>query len=230
MIYFIHIPHTGGRSICTALTKIFPDHQCIHHTSEIEPGKEFVYGHTHPLPPQSGLFQFAFLRHPVHRIVSHYCYVRDIMEGPSSPLKSGYMNIGLRWPMPLEGFVTYPPFENIENGMIKQLAGLPCVNEPGNSKVTGKDYQTALGALKKMDLVGVTEAYEDGFWGLFQRFGLALPRIPHEGESQNKPDYDQCFIDFVLDKNSFDAELYYESFELPQAALTTLKAHGKIAK
>lgn len=207
MIYFTHIPHTGGRSICTALTQAFPDHQCIHHTLEILPGKGFVYGHTHPLPPRIGLFQFTLLRHPVTRVLSHWCYVRDAMEGPPGVIKSGYQNAGVRWPLNLEQFVDQAPFENIENGMVKQLAGLPCVNEPGNTQVRNRELKEAKRALQQMQFIGNTEDFTADVGVLFRRLGVAAP-IPWEGRSENKPELSQGLYDFIIERNKYDVMLY----------------------
>lgn len=63
-LIFIHVPKTGGRSVCEAFKQRF-DHFTIAHYQREYPGLFDKY------------WKFAIVRHPLDRMVSSYHYIKE---------------------------------------------------------------------------------------------------------------------------------------------------------
>lgn len=237
MLYFLHIPKTGGRTLYHYLSKQFPLNNQLHfHTwkellnnnpqnfenVELITG-HFGYGIYHILPKKPDYI--TFLRNPVDRTISFYhhmcCRRFENIFVPNN------------WEIPLNGLEGLLEDKEkkwlFSNNMSRHLAVDLNIPEITNNKqflyesepkfVKPDNYKDLLEIAKKnlleFKFFGLLEKFDDSLKMLNQIMGWENTRIMKIGESQGKPKYiPNKILDKIKYNNEIDLELYDFAFKI----------------
>ena len=163
LIYFIHMPKTGGSTLTTIIQKNFKKHEILpyfHYQDDIDDvlnkvhvdELKIIHGHywfglhEHFNRPFS---YFTVLRHPVERVVSLYYYLTSI-EGKRY---DRYRN------MTLDQFVMNKIEANIQTGFLSGNLKKPSV------------LKAVRNLRKHFEVVGTTEQFDETLFLLGKRYG-----------------------------------------------------------
>lgn len=216
---FLHIPRTGGTTLNAVFERFFAGRPQYHTgrpgSSHIEDCARFV-----ALPPQrrdqyayvaghlemaviksipGRPFVFTFLRDPVARLASLYAFVK---RTPSHHMHAWLCKTGAS----LEAFVARCPWDEVQNGMTRRLAGVPLART--SDKVL---LLKAVASIKRFfGFIGLQEAFDDSLACLGRLFGMdtgALRYVP-QNVSPTANGVDQTAREAIAFYNSLDTALY----------------------
>ncbi len=217
MLYFLHIPKTGGTSLINALrasTDLYVIPSTIPLTSKgynlgSQVGRKVISGHVHygiheQLP---GPYEYmTVLRHPVSRTMSSYKHVKRAIKKGNARRQSGAEHIGGTF----QNFVSKSWI--VKNLATRQLCGK---GHADRSVLTQHDYDEALKNLKSIKYVGTLESIGD-FWSRLQAdYGFKAKLGYANVTSRNKAsEVSPEDTDHILMNNYWDLKLYEVAKEL----------------
>lgn len=200
-LIFIHVPKTGGRSICNLFNQRFDHFTALYYCREYP---EFFQEYK----------TFAIVRHPLDRMVSAYHYIKQHRRHPFEPIGHlGDSRVNHSMPM--------PSFQEWLSKNILNFRGSFHRESPEGGR--GQDYELGSGhwfssQLRRVSgmtdeiIVDAIFKFEDGFGLLEKWLGVGLT-IPHVNKSSHGPwhEYypqsllDQCrnFKPFAEDCSAF---------------------------
>lgn len=213
-VIFLHIPKTGGTSLKSIMRQQVANGDFVDldewYKIDGQMSVEMAAGHApwgcHQL--FSSHRYLTMIRHPVDRIVSLYHYINQLTGGAIEFWKS----LGVTQRMPLLDFVRLP-IANLDNGMVRQLVGLPFYYEQTDQFVGMTDYKVAKENLKPM-CIGLTEKFAPSAYKFAREFGWKISDIPH----LNKVEYprlnmsSEAMFDVyqtIRDRNEYDILIYH---------------------
>lgn len=208
MILFIHIPKCGGNSVIEILKAQYP--VCANLTEACPDNPDVGYGHVDPFRYAASEFVFTFLRNPIERCLSLYAYIMAL-EGDGW---KRYERLGCRKDMPPEEFFTYPRFANVDNGMTRQLAGLPFLYETQFGPLSKQDYHRAAALLLRLDFVGFTGNLNWSVARLGDKLGWQEMKIPRKNSSHKPEEVDGKLVKLIADLNRYDLRLWKQFMRL----------------
>jgi len=225
-LIFLHIPKCGGNSFLDFLKFNLPAGaafdvnlglQYARRLRELEGLDEaerlqlqFVSGHlpwgVHEWLPQGGEY-VTLLRHPVDRIVSHYCFVK---ENPKHPL---YATVTERR-LTLVEYATSGLSSELQDGQTRMLCGRASVDSlRGHAGLTRADFESACGNLLGEQMhFGLVELYAESQQLIARQLGWDAPPPPTRRNvtRQRTPlaAVSRREWDTIAAANAFDMELY----------------------
>jgi hypothetical protein len=162
----------------------------------------------------------TMLRHPVERILSLYHFERLMQERYGE-------HQGIRMPMEttLESFLQSPPFEEVDNGMLRRISGV----SPRLGGCTDDMLQQAKANLRNhFAVVGVTERFDETLMLVKKAFSwdsdvFYYPKNTNPGRKAVTLKSQEAF-NAILESNEFDFELYKFALELMDSAIESYGA------
>lgn len=221
VIIFVHIPKTGGATLCAILEKEYKDYYDIQRV-KIPMSKylqqdqtkklEVIRGHfgfgIHKLLPQKKYTYITILRDPIERVISAYYYIRR-----SKPHKLH----DLLNKITLNKFVTNRNFHHQTFNMQTRML-------TGNS---GTDLEIAKKNLKNyFSIVGITERYDETLYVMKKKYGWKIDNYRKRNVTLNRPSVKKIpkeTIEIIKKKNQNDIELYQFANKLLNNQLQQLK-------
>lgn len=190
LIYFIHMPKTGGSTLTTIIQKNFKKHEILpyfHYKEDFEEALKrvnadnlkIIHGHywfgihEHINRPFS---YFTVLRHPVERVVSLYYYLTSI-EGKRYDRYRA---------MTLDEFVMNKIEANIQTGF---LSG--SINKPSVLKAVRN-------LRKHFDVVGTTEQFDETLFLLGKRYGWPKLHYKRVNVTAKRPKIEEIPEDTII--------------------------------
>ena len=219
---FLHIPRTAGTTLNAIFERFFsgqPQYRIGRNgTSHIEDcsrfiallperraGYAYVTGHLE-MPVIKAIpgrpFVFTFLRHPVTRLISLYAFVK---RTPSHHMHAWLTRTGAS----LETFVARCPWDEVQNGMTRRLAGVPLARS--NDKLL---LLRAIASIKRyFAFIGLQESFDVSLACLGKLLGIepaALAVAPQNvnPDAKARDAVDQETTDAILYYNALDCMLY----------------------
>lgn len=225
-LIFLHIPKCGGNSFLDFLKFNLPVEgafdvnfglQYARRLRELEQLDEaerlqlqFISGHLpwgiHEWLPQGGEY-VTLLRHPVDRIVSHYCFVK---ENPKHPL---YATVTERR-MTLAQYAVSGLSSELQDGQTRMLCGRASIDSlRGHDRLTRADFELARSHLLGEDMhFGLVELYPESQQLIARELGWKAPPPPTRRNvtRQRTPlaAVSRREWDMIAGANPFDMELY----------------------
>ena len=230
VLFFLHIPKTGGTSLTTALAEHWGDELTLTpsqlNTAKAQPKEtlanaKFVYGHFSRAVcrrrlPTAPNFTITFLRDPVAHFVSIFYHLRrDTNFAYSTRITLGDKERSLQISelareLPLEEFLKRPEADLFDNFQIKYLVrGMrfdPDVQDIEGLRVLSKK------CLKELGAFGITERYQESLKLIGNALGLgaALKHLTSNA-APNKPEESEITSDIIKAieaRTALDLELY----------------------
>lgn len=206
-IIFLHIPKTGGTTFRNILTSIYPDAKIHTHFDQKKTIdlackiKEFdlICGHFYaqPIAQSQGTF-LTILRHPAHRIASHYYYA---LRSPNHYLH----DIVKSYRMTLEDYAMSGLSLELDNDQTRMLAG-----SSWDTVCDEKNLQQAIHNLQHSFLAyGILEKFTETM-DLFKR-KLGWKNVPVYEKTNHHPEpkeIQNSTIDLISARNSLDMRLH----------------------
>ncbi len=236
-IYFVHLPKTSGTSLNEFISSHYQAGECeIHFENSLRWGdaailkslvsKKFLSGHVrYPVfrnrMPSMPHVKFSMLREPVGQIASHLVWVRDLCE----PIRRAEFDrhpeyiqriairladIDFRRPAEIGDFFATMSkherdlFDNCQTRYF--LPNLP------SERIVARYLAQALRNLDQLDVVGVTDRYQQTVVVLCQHMGWAVPGRPvklNVTRSRHSLDWtNPKIVDVLSEVTRFDQVLY----------------------
>jgi hypothetical protein len=245
VLFFMHIPKTGGLSLIKLLdaqfqpSEIFPLHS-VASWKELEtfPPEQLaryrlVRGHFRFGPLDRQIFRYfcqnplilTMLRDPVSRTISAYRYVkRDERARIHEEVVSQHMT--------LLDYVTYPPFSGrISNVQTQTVLGVVpgSPNRPGDEHKLSDEAMLMLAKekLESFAFFGLTERFEDSVRLMAYTFGWPMvDQVPSENISPHPSSHESIEAEalaVIRKKTHLDARLYTFATELFKARLQQMQ-------
>jgi hypothetical protein len=206
IIIFVHIPKTGGTTLCSIIEKQYRDYYDIaqlkiplsqylkkNDTKRLEVIRgHFSFG-IHRLLPQDKHTYITILRDPIERVISAFYYIR---RSKPHKLHNIVKNITLY------EFVTNKRFDHQTlNKQTHMLAGKK-----------DADLQEAKNNLKKyFSVVGITKRYEETLYVMGKKLEWKIDNYKKRKVTQNRPTVEEIpkdVIKIIRNKNQKDMKLY----------------------
>lgn len=236
MLFFMHIPKTGGLSLIQLLDNQFQPSEIfrLHSVASWKELEAFppeqlasyrlVRGHFRFGPLDRQIFRYfcqnplilTMLRDPVSRTISAYRYVkRDERARIHEEVVSKQMT--------LLDYVTYPRFSgrinNVQTHMVLGVV-LGSPNRPGDGLELSDEAMLMLAKekLESFAFFGLTERFEDSVRLMTYTFGWPMAdQVPSENVSPQPSSYDSidsATLEAIQRKTDLDAKLYAYAEEL----------------
>lgn len=147
----------------------------------------------------------SFLRQPLLRLISQYRYIYHL----AGDGKAFYEQYGYRQEMSFAEFCQLD-WAQLDNGMTRQLAGIDFQWGPKRDPVDDRVLELALGNLWRLDVVGLTEYYDESVRRIALACGWQQP-LPKEAPVLNTVspikglDFD---LSHVPESINYDTRLY----------------------
>lgn len=211
MLYFLHVPKTGGTTVRQALiasTSVF----------KIDLNRTDAYDYAARLSKLKnenvivGMFPYGIheivggdyeyvtvLRHPATRVVSDFNYAKLSVSLGLIHISRPFCNGSL------EEYVETA--WGVQNLATRQLCGKGVLYR---GEITEKDFELALGNLKTFKHIGITECLE-GFWDKLKDdydFNLVNPGRKNVRGNTKLKSMRQGVVDHILKYNEWDLKLY----------------------
>jgi hypothetical protein len=230
-IVFIHIPKTAGTSLTRTIDKNYPAQKvrslynpetyAIDIPRELkDPDVQVVYGHfvfdSNWL--QGADYIFTFLRHPVHRVVSNYLHLRR----SSTPVHK-------EWMKDVENIYGLLDHKQTFNMMTRRLGGFVEIG-PFKADLEGA-RKKAIENMQKMNLIGITEQYEESLLILSKDLGWKHLRQPHHNVSPERDEFNLLVkeaYDAIAEKNALDMEIYEIGKEMLAGRMREINLFDKL--
>ena len=214
MIFFIHMPKTGGSSIREMIKEGYPDRfvDCYNRdlrdiVSDIEAigNNAICYGHMaygiHNYLPRYDVKYYCILRDPVDRVLSDFIYVRDTTPGhPTHDKLQGYS---------LADAIIEDRYAQLKNCYMRFLLD--------KGEFSNKDYYTAIGILNNFSFIGNFSRYEETVEMLRQLGVLPMGiELKHEKKQVKEYKMEDRDMGVLLATNQYDIGLwkyYLENLE-----------------
>lgn len=217
-LVFIHIPKTAGATVRRVLEREYGsalstcyEHRLRSWTKTMQmTGKKRVKVHAvgghmpygfHEVDPRFSTYM-TMLRHPVDRLVSHYCYVRERRE---SNLHNEVVTRGLT----LEDYVTKVSTRHLINdGQTRLLGQRHFSDRP--SPATPVTLHRALDRLERM-VVGLVERFDESLLLMAETFGWRTPYYTVANKTKERPELTslpEAAVTTICEANALDLVLY----------------------
>jgi len=221
-VVFFHIPKTAGMTLTSVFERLYngrrqflagqggathiEDCARFMQTSEEQRrGYGYLAGHIEigvlaAIPGRP--FVFTFLRNPWDRLVSLYCYVKR------SPDHHAHPWIAER-NASLEDFALDCPWDEVQNGMTRRLAGVPLARS-GDKRLL---RQAVVNLHKYFGFVGLMESFDKSLFCLGRLLGLDAVSLAYTRKnvspvSKTAPACNPAAKERILARNALDLELY----------------------
>jgi hypothetical protein len=192
-VFFDHIYKAGGSSIDQVLASWVGRDQIsplrvdsYQRALRLYRDKRAITGHFHFLPGDvldPGRYHLTMLRHPVDRVLSHYFFARNMVEGAPNAMTNFAKTRSL------EEFVDSTDAAATEITCNAQTRHFMALVWDGHSALTGLARRAlARQALDRYDLVGVFPLFEEFVAVLGADLGVTFDApIPHLNATRNRP-------------------------------------------
>lgn len=242
-LVFIHIPKTGGSTLCNVLSRQYRDRQQYwirpdtHRKTagealrgldeERRRSLRLVTGHVpyglHDSLRPNEVQYMTLLRDPVSRLRSLYLFAR---ERPRNQLHDVARD------GTLESFARTENTAQLDNDQTRFLAGDLAVGaEPLDRPVTEVDFDRACRHLTECRAVGVTERFDESLLAMSKLFGWRLPLYSAQKVSRESVVVTDEARDAILARNQFDRALYELAVDMFHALLRgTSMTPGKVGR
>jgi hypothetical protein len=222
LVYFLHIPRTGGTSFHRVLMRYF-DPSTVRHAESRRLVREWIErcspeelashrliaGHYDTsiaaLLPKRPRF-VTMLREPVARTISHYEILKQM---PKNPFHERIVGGDLS----LREYLDHPEGGRLdENRQVRQVAGAMDGPTPPGGWTDEALLATAYENLDEFAFFGIRERYDDSLALLAATFGWDLPRVvPHLNASGARTAADHVDDDlraWIEERNALDVTFY----------------------
>lgn len=210
---FMHIPKTGGTTLCNILSRKYKNSVRIRSVHTIVPDSIkykaqlpepfLLEGHLNydEVKDISGNFVFTFLRSPVSRVISHYYFLKEI---PSNEFNE-YLN---RADTTIESFYAQKTKRDIDNCLVRYLSG----RHKDFGTIDEQDYLLALHNLEhKINFFGLQEYYDESLIMLGKKLGWNLPVYRKKNQTNKKDLVSEETLQFLKKANKWDIMLYEQA-------------------
>jgi hypothetical protein len=221
-VVFFHIPKTAGTTLITLFQRIFAGRtqyitgrggsshiedcaRFLDLPAETGGGFGLVAGHLE-MPVIRAIpgkpFVFTFLRKPWERLVSLYCFVK---RTPGHHMHQWIVQRDAS----LEEFVRNCPWDELQNGMTRRLAGV-ALGRSGDKQL----LRMAMDNIQRyFSFVGLQESFDKSLFCLGRQLSIDANALVSTKENVNPdpkagPDVDAAARERILSYNALDFELY----------------------
>jgi hypothetical protein len=226
---FMHIPKTGGTTLCNVLSRQY--HHSLRVKSVYSPIRDIakekagsgvpflLNGHLgyDEVKDIEDSFLFTFLRSPISRVISHYCFLK---ETPSND-NYEYLN---RADTTIESFYAQKEKKDIDNCLVRYISG----QHKDFGMINKDDYLLALHNLEhKIDFFGMQEHYDESLIMLGDRLGWRLPIYRKKNLTTKKEVVSDDTLEFLIEANMWDMLLFEKAKEIFKENMATMSAVQK---
>ena len=221
-VVFFHIPKTAGTTLGTVFEHHFADRDhflagrsgsthvedCLRFI-RLPPDDKRRYGYISghlEIPVLDAMpnrpFAFTFLRKPLDRLVSLYFYVK---RTPSHHVHPWIVSRNAS----LEDFLLHCPWEEVNNGMTRRLAGVPLLQTQDRAVL----HQACCNIKKHFSFVGLQEYFDTSLFCLGILLGIDSHALVYtkqnvKPDAQAVPKLEKGMRKRILARNTLDCELY----------------------
>ncbi len=236
-IIFLHIPKTGGLSLCSMLSEAYGIENYVHYNSTIQllnndlTKEKLIMGHFHydavyQLIPD--FYLIIWLRNPVDRVISAFEFMKSHPEVWLGKLAQGSLKefleseivrkavcelqtrlLGLEFQFNLIKF--FSPTFKINKKNILSLINDFSFRE-NNENTLERCLERAKKCIEKAFFVGFTELFREDAEKLFSKLNKPCPEIKHINKTpenvRKRDKYSEEDIELIKNLNKYDIRLY----------------------
>jgi len=231
MIFFIHIPKTGGSTLSSIILKNFLSAEVYHTDNGLatkvikevsslpqyrKNNLKLVWGHMQfgvhqAFPAEPDIKYFTFLRNPIDRIVSHYYYVK------SNPDHYLYKKMQ-KDNMSIEDYVSSGISAELSNGQVRLLASEKysdlLIHKYGSNNTEA--LENAINNIEKYSiLIGIQEYFDESLRWISESFKWTNVEYSKKNVGQYKSltELPEKTISIIKEFNQLDIKLYNYALE-----------------